>query len=420
MMKILSKIILGILLLSSGSLSAQKITCHLKGEVIDRENSNTLYLLPKGGDARVSSIEIPIVDGKFDYLLDCEYVENYELSFKDEIMKGAWRPIYFIAEEGVVNFTLYPMERHLENKVEGGKMNQAQDDYLKLLNTNFDWNVLENKRTQLVNNGKYYTERAMELRRQLENAKSKNEKDSLGNIVNELGNKKENVLTSEALALEKEMRQWFVDRNKWQLDYVAKNISLISYGVLVDIITADKRTRLYTERCLQIFEEIYKDKYKDHPYTSKIENDMLAILQVRVGGKFVDFENPDFDGNLVKLSEYVDGEKIILLDLWASWCGPCRRFSKSVIPVYEEYKDKGFMVLGVAREAKAEDAINAAKKDAYPWLSLLEVADQNKIWAKYGIGNSGGATFLIDKDGAILAISPSLDELKEILDKKLN
>ena len=63
---------------------------------------------------------------------------------------------------------------------------------------------------------------------------------------------------------------------------------------------------------------------------------------------------------------------------------------------------------------------NAAKKDGYPWQSLLELNDENDVWRKNGAGNGGGAMFLIDRDGTILSTSTDAEELKPIIKKALN
>ena len=90
-----------------------------------------------------------------------------------------------------------------------------------------------------------------------------------------------------------------------------------------------------------------------------------------------------------------------------------------MIPVYEEYKDKGFVIIGVARESKLEYGINAAKQDGYTWKNLIELNDRANIWTKYGVGNAGGQTFLIDKDGTILSIGADAEEIEKILKEKL-
>ena len=82
-------------------------------------------------------------------------------------------------------------------------------------------------------------------------------------------------------------------------------------------------------------------------------------------------------------------------------------------------KDKGFTIVGVAREQRREDMEAAIKKDGYPWLCLLELNDAGKIWEKYGVALGGGSIFMVDKEGKILAINPSAEEVKAILEKML-
>ena len=63
---------------------------------------------------------------------------------------------------------------------------------------------------------------------------------------------------------------------------------------------------------------------------------------------------------------------------------------------------------------------NAARKDGYPWASLLELNDENHVWEKNGAGNAGGAMFLIDRDGTILSSSTDVEELEPLIRKALN
>ncbi|MBR5634716.1 MAG: TlpA family protein disulfide reductase, partial [Prevotella sp.] len=134
---------------------------------------------------------------------------------------------------------------------------------------------------------------------------------------------------------------------------------------------------------------------------------------------YIDYNVRNTDGQIVPISSLIRG-KVALIDLWASWCGPCRKHSKDMIPVYEKYKDKGFTVVAIARERNREDMENAAQKDGYPWPSLLELRDENKIWLKNGIGGGGGAMFLIDRDGTILSTSTDAEELEPLIKKALN
>ncbi|WP_035641419.1 TlpA family protein disulfide reductase, partial [Flavobacterium gilvum] len=164
---------------------------------------------------------------------------------------------------------------------------------------------------------------------------------------------------------------------------------------------------------------IYSKKYPSHPYTKQIEEILNGIKTVKVGGQFIDFSAPTIEGKSVRVSEVIAG-KVAIIDLWGSWCAPCRVTSKSYIPVYEKYKDKGFVIVGVAGEFKNTDAYKIAiAKDKYPWLNLIELDNKNGIWNKYNISNSGGSTFLIDSKGKILAIHPDAEQLEKILKELL-
>ena len=97
------------------------------------------------------------------------------------------------------------------------------------------------------------------------------------------------------------------------------------------------------------------------------------------GAPYQDFTLPDTEGNRVSLSSLIDG-KVALLDLWASWCGPCRSNSRLLVPVYEKYKDAGFVVVGAAREFKDSEWRRAMAQDAYPWTNLIALGEDHAVW----------------------------------------
>jgi thiol-disulfide isomerase/thioredoxin len=167
---------------------------------------------------------------------------------------------------------------------------------------------------------------------------------------------------------------------------------------------------------------LYHDKlinyYPGHPIHDQIATAETAY-RLQPGKPYIDYTVRNTDDQLVPISTLTKG-KVALIDLWASWCGPCRRHSIAMIPVYEKYKDKGFTVIAIARERNRQAMENAAKKDGYPWPSLLELNDENQVWRKNGAGNAGGAMYLIDRDGTILSTSTDAEELEPIIKKALN
>ena len=90
-----------------------------------------------------------------------------------------------------------------------------------------------------------------------------------------------------------------------------------------------------------------------------------------------------------------------------------------MIPVYQKFADKGFTVVGIAREQNVSDALEAIRKDGYPWVQLIDLRDEFCIWLRHGTENAGGSTFLVNPEGKIVAIHPSAEEVEAILEQHL-
>lgn len=201
--------------------------------------------------------------------------------------------------------------------------------------------------------------------------------------------------------------------------YFAGRLNELYYFLVVEEL---QRRQIYgaelDEEMVNAYEALAAE-FPLHPYAKLGKTLIDGFNTVKPGGRYPEFEAPDLKGNLVRITDQIKG-KIAVLDLWASWCHPCRKKAMSMIPVYEEYKDKGFVVVGVAREFKNTKNLELAiEKDGYPWLQLLEMNDSRKIWTRYMLGTAGGGTFLIDRDGTILAVNPTAEQVREVLKVKL-
>jgi thiol-disulfide isomerase/thioredoxin len=397
---------------------AQIITV-IQGEVIDRPQSKQLLLLRQGEDPRIKGVYIPITEGKFEHTLAAPVEEVYEVIFEDEHRQGPWRPITFFAENDTVRLTLYPMDRYEENVIDGGPLNRQYLAFLEQGKQTFDPTPLYDEMEELDTSGRMYNERAKELLAALDAAgEDRAAWDKAINAWNKLQDADEHY-SPEAAAVNQKIKQFHQQVREWEIDYARRNVSIPGYFVLIEKLKPlHSRMGLDNTSAYELYNTVYANAYPDHPYTQELQTMILSASHIKPGGKYLDFTAPDFEGKAVTLSEQIDG-KIALVDLWASWCGPCRRLSMSMIPVYEKFKDKGFTIVGVAREEKAEYGIAAARQDGYPWLNLLEVKDTAGIWNLYGVGNAGGATFLVDRDGTILAVSPEAEEVESILGEKL-
>ncbi|MVN90637.1 TlpA disulfide reductase family protein [Mucilaginibacter aquatilis] len=138
---------------------------------------------------------------------------------------------------------------------------------------------------------------------------------------------------------------------------------------------------------------------------------------VKIGGRFVDVEQANTSGKLVKVSD-VKG-KYILLDFWASWCGPCREENPNLVKTYAAFKDKGFAVVGIALDDNKAQWLKAVKDDKLTWENLCDLrGDKNRAALTYGI-NAVPTNYLINDKGIIVAKNlrgKALDDkLKELL-----
>jgi len=163
-----------------------------------------------------------------------------------------------------------------------------------------------------------------------------------------------------------------------------------------------------------------KSQLKAEYPNSKYVKALLPLLRQDppdVGDIAPNFAMSDTNGKPVSL-ESMKG-KVVLLDFWASWCGPCRMENPNVVRAYQKYKDKGFTILSVSLDNSREKWLQALKKDGLTWTHVSELrgwdTSAGKLYHVTGIP----ATFLIDKDGKIIARNLRGSALDEMLDRVL-
>lgn len=140
--------------------------------------------------------------------------------------------------------------------------------------------------------------------------------------------------------------------------------------------------------------------------------------QPAIGTKAPDISLPDANGQIIKLSS-LQG-KVVLLDFWASWCGPCRISNREMAPLYNQYKNKGFEVYAVSIDGSKQPWENAVKQDKSTWLQVIDTraGTGNELTQTWNLQYIPAA-FLIDKQGKIVAVAPQKDELEKWLKKLL-
>ncbi len=138
-------------------------------------------------------------------------------------------------------------------------------------------------------------------------------------------------------------------------------------------------------------------------YTKTLLERADLLDKTAVGKQYVDFSAADTEGNMISLSSEVAKGKWILLDFWASWCGPCRVENPHVVAAFEEYGKAGFTVFGVSLDREKDAWMEAIAKDKLTWTNVSDLKGWNcEPAAMYGV-SSIPSNVLISPEGEIVA-----------------
>jgi peroxiredoxin len=152
---------------------------------------------------------------------------------------------------------------------------------------------------------------------------------------------------------------------------------------------------------------------KKGPFADLIEKSLQAAGIGRVGSVLPEFKQNDVNGKSVSLSSLRG--KYVLIDFWASWCGPCRAENPNVVKAYNTYKAKGFTILGVSLDQDKAKWIEAIKKDGLTWTHVSDLKYwNNEVAVQFGI-QSIPANFLIDPNGVVIGKDLRGEDLEKIL-----
>ncbi len=140
-----------------------------------------------------------------------------------------------------------------------------------------------------------------------------------------------------------------------------------------------------------------------------------SLKSTAIGMPAADFALNDSTGNPIAISSFKG--KILLIDFWASWCGPCRRENPNVVRIYNDYKDKGFEIIGVSFDESKSKWIDAIHQDQLTWPHISDLKGWQSYAAKLYSIQAIPATILLDREGIIIAKNLRGEALREKLEE---
>jgi thiol-disulfide isomerase/thioredoxin len=136
-------------------------------------------------------------------------------------------------------------------------------------------------------------------------------------------------------------------------------------------------------------------------YAKVLHNRVLNMAATAIGSQAPEIKLNDPYGKEFALSSLKG--KVVMIDFWASWCGPCRKENPNVVAIYNKYHDKGFDILGVSLDNNREKWMNAINADKLTWYHVSDLLQWNTPLLKTYNFESIPHTVLIDKEGKIIA-----------------
>lgn len=364
------------LILAAGALAAVLTSCDfggkytIKGTVSNLE-TEMVYLKEFKSNEPIIIDSAKVVDNKFVFTGKIDETKKCYI-FKN---KEAQRPIAgFYVENTDINIEL-DAKKPQDMKITGGDVQAVADEF----------NAISKK---LEEDTKPLNDKYMALMPKKA----------------ELGDKFE----AEVDKLRSEYSKLMEVSNKETKELITKHLN--------SIVAADKFARLFNEFDFKEAKEL-ANKFTGQAATcesiTKIKERITILANVEIGKPAPDFTLNTPEGTPLTMSSFKG--KMLIIDFWASWCGPCRGENPNVVKMYNKYHSKGLEILGVSLDKKKEDWVKAIKDDGLIWNHVSDLKYWGSAAAKlYGV-NSIPHIVLIDQKGIIIAKNLRGEELENKL-----
>lgn len=371
-MKKVFAIVLGVVFLASCGSKSDGYT--LNGKVDgELENGTPVYL--KTTDSINQLVDI-----------DTTTVENGVFSFKGTQTEPKLHYIFLEANRGNVPF-------FLENGEIDIQFQKDSMNYAKLKGTPQNELFMD-----FLDESRILSDRAMSMQNDMRTAAQQRDTATV------------NALREEFIEFQEEAKNFNVDFAK---NHPGAMISVLIIGNLM------MSKALPADEIKALFEGLSPEMKATKP-AMELKERLDSMKSTEIGAVAPDFSAPTPSGEPLALSEVTSKGKLTLVDFWAAWCRPCRMENPNIVSVYNKYKDKGFNVLGVSLDTRAEDWKSAIEADGLAWNHISNLKRfQDPIAEMYNV-DAIPAAFLLDENGVIVARNLRGTALEEKVAELLN